>query len=724
MSFITFSLLIGGAAVSVLPVILHILMRGKPRQIEFPALMFIKRQIEIRRRSFMLKHMLLLLLRIALFVLLGLALARPLLTTGGENKLFSSIASKEVPVSAALVIDNSFRMQYHTENKTLLDVARQFALNILKQLPKDSEIAVVTGERIPSGFQVDSIAAENQIHNIKTLYDIRSAAESASEAIRILSAGKERKRELYILTDFSEPAWNSYSSDLLSNAVDALKKSADTGIFVIDAGVPQPVNTAVVSLALSSQTATESLPVSLDITVSHLGSAASQTLELILFKQDADGKPIEEVRNTRILQFQDGESRNQVSFQLTALNEGTHQGLVRLTAPDALTEDNQYTFTVQVLPKQNVLVISHPPVEKTAVFLQQALEASDFIADTLNYTEGTALKLNELQKYAAVFLLDPPKSSASFWRQLGDYVNSGGGLGIIAGQQSDAASLNDDFVKKLTGAEIIRQARRPDGSLFLMPKEGAEQQTAVLHPFNQIRNLPWKEQKVFRYWEIGELLPTAEVAMLYSDGRPAMLTQNIVRGRTLFLTTPLSYIPDETKHWNVLPNNDAAWMFILLTEGIVKFLCGSSELNYNYFVGENVRLSPKAAERKFPETCMLQMPDGKSHALATDTQNREIRISSVSLPGNYRILSGGEKKIIDLGFSTGLPERELNIKRIQPEVLDKFFGKGNYRICKSAEEIEQGITRQRQGAELYPFVLLLVLLFFAAEYVFANRFYS
>ncbi|GHT34530.1 hypothetical protein FACS189427_02010 [Planctomycetales bacterium] len=720
MSFITFSLFLCGTAVAALPIVLHLLMRGKPRQVEFPALMFIRQRLEIQRRSFRLKHLLLLLFRILIFVLLGLALARPMLTTGGNNSFFSA-AAKEVPVSAALVIDNSFRMQYRTENKTLLDNAGLPAMNILKQLPKDSEIAVITGEKIPANFQVDRIAAENQIHNLKTTYNARIAAESVLEAVRIVSSGKEHRRELYVLTDFSEPAWEQSIADSLRNAVDTLKKTADTSIFVIDAGVPQPVNTAVVSLTLSSQTAASIL---LDATVLHLGNADDKTLELVLFKRDTEGKQTEEVRNTKLLQFQNGKSRNQASFQLSELGEGIHQGIIRLTAADALSEDDQYPFTVQVLPKQTVLIVSPLPAEKTAVFLRQALEASDFTVETLDYTEGSARKLNELQRYAAVFLLDPQKHKVSFWQQLGDYVNAGGGLGIITGQHTDAVSINDAFVKRLTGTEIVRQARRPDGSLFLMPKEGTEQQTAVLRPFLQFKDLPWQEQKVFRYWETGDILPNAEIAMSYSDGRPAMITQNIARGRTLLFTTPLSYNPDETKRWNVLPNNDAAWMFVLLTEGMTKFLSRNSDLNYNYIVGENVNLSPKVQEKEFPAACMFQTPDGKEHTLTTDAQNRQIRISGVSVPGNYRLLSGGEKKIIDAGFSAGLPEKELNIKRIPVDVLDKFLGKGNYRICKSADEIEQNITRQRQGTELYSFVLLLVLLFFTTEYIFANRFYG
>ena len=62
MAFVNLSLLIGGLF-TVNPIVLHLVMRQKPRQQIFPALQFLKQRRETNRRTLKLRHWLLLALR-------------------------------------------------------------------------------------------------------------------------------------------------------------------------------------------------------------------------------------------------------------------------------------------------------------------------------------------------------------------------------------------------------------------------------------------------------------------------------------------------------------------------------------------------------------------------------------------------------------------------------------------------------------------------------------
>ena len=65
------------------PVLLHMLKKGQPKRIIFPAMRFLlERQQKSRRRS-QLQNLLLLLVRVAIMLLACLALARPLLPNPG-----------------------------------------------------------------------------------------------------------------------------------------------------------------------------------------------------------------------------------------------------------------------------------------------------------------------------------------------------------------------------------------------------------------------------------------------------------------------------------------------------------------------------------------------------------------------------------------------------------------------------------------------------------------
>ena len=76
MAFVNASLPFGGMLMAV-PVILHLMMRQKPRPLLFPAIRFIQQRRESNRRTLRLRHWLLLLLRALLIVLLAAAIARP-----------------------------------------------------------------------------------------------------------------------------------------------------------------------------------------------------------------------------------------------------------------------------------------------------------------------------------------------------------------------------------------------------------------------------------------------------------------------------------------------------------------------------------------------------------------------------------------------------------------------------------------------------------------------
>jgi len=78
MSFLNASLLLGLTAVAV-PVLLHFLMKQKPRKLEFPALRLVQERRRQSVRRLQLRHIGLLLLRMLLLGLLILALARPAL---------------------------------------------------------------------------------------------------------------------------------------------------------------------------------------------------------------------------------------------------------------------------------------------------------------------------------------------------------------------------------------------------------------------------------------------------------------------------------------------------------------------------------------------------------------------------------------------------------------------------------------------------------------------
>ncbi len=765
MTFLTFPFLIGGCLATAVPVLLHLLLRGKPKQVEFPALMLLKKRLNVNKRSYRLKHLILLALRMLVFVLLGLALARPSVkfadwfpslafssgnseNQGFVSSLAASLGSQDAPIAAAVVVDSSLRMNYVAGNRNRLDVAKEFGRWILSNLPKNSQVAILSSLREADVFQIDMLAAEEKLQRLTITPQGRPVADAVFDALALLNSSELEQRELYVLTDLSEPGWPEESitslRNLMGNGVPAKEsgvpakgsgvpakgnnddadQNQDIGLFVVDVGVDNPNDSALLNVSVSNQIAVAKTPLQIDADLSHLGTEISKTVELLLSDPKSPEKDALTVRGSRTVDFPNGESRRRVSFTLAGFEPGTVQGTLRFTTTDALAVDDQLALTIEVRPPEKLLLVAPPPVAAATLYLRQALETVPYEIETLSVGDLKNTPPNTLKSYRAVFLLDPTPLDAATWKKLADYAASGHGVGVFLGANADSSltSFNDSAATELLGGKLVRQARRPDGDLWIAPDE---LQTAVFAPFRRIgpkEEFPWDAPPVFRYWELSELLTKTQIIAPYSDGRPAILAQPVGQGFSLTVTTPVSEPPNLDSPWNQLTRGEESWLFLLLSEGIANYLLGEGERNFNFKSGEHVLLRPSL--ETMPATCVMATPSGEPIRLTPDTLKREISVATASEPGNYRIRSGGARESLDTGFSVNVPGDEMNLRRIGTPQLDQAFGAENYRLAKTPAEIERNIARRRVGQELYDAVLLLLLTLFAAEYVFSNRFYT
>jgi len=724
-SLTTASLFLGGMAAAAVPVVLHLLMQGKPKVIEFPAVMFLLQKIETHRRNYRLKHILLLVLRILLFTLLGLALARPMLKLdwlpffsmsqdGFVSQLVTSLGSQDAPIAAAIVVDTSLRMNYVAGNKTRLEEAQDFAQWILRQIPQNSSVAVLNCDPETPVFQVDKLAAEDKINRLRITPLGRPIAEIVQGAAALLSESEFEQRELYVLTDLSVPGWETaVSSEVM--------RRYDGGLFVVDVGVKEPRNSSFQKVSLNPETPIAPAAVEIEVQVAHCGPATTKTIELVLIG-NAHDPTAETVRRSRTVDFPDGESQHIVSMPLTGIEPGTHQGKLRFSIPDALPMDDQCWFTLSMQPEQKVLVFAQPPVSESALFLRAALETVPFAVEPKPMAELAGMTLSELQEYQAVVLLDPSPLMPGTWKRLADYTAAGYGVATFLGAHAHSLpSFNHANATEVLGAKLVREARNPDG-LWIVPGV-----SPIFTPFRSIdmdlSNFPWSAQPIYRYWELGELSGRTDIAATFSDNRPAMITQTLGRGCTVMVTTPVSETVETVSYWNDLPRGEADWIFMLLAEGIAKHLVGMGSQKSNFTIGETVVLRPSMPT--LPTSCLLGTPQGTSERLTPDPVRREIVIPRTTEPGNYSVRAGGVgQSALDMGFSVNLRSGETRLQRVDKAVLDRHFGVDNYQVVRTPQEIEFGIARRRVGQEIYAAIMLLLVCVFAMEYVFANRIYK
>ncbi len=780
MAFVNFSLIFGSLLLAV-PIVLHLVMRQQPKQLVFPALRFIRQRHDANRRQLQLRHWLLLLLRCLAIALLAAALARPsvpsvvvgnwlivgllaglLLIVGllfvlalvqRRDRLVtigfgvasaalavvlaimlriamapdhpSSIGDQRAPVAAVLVFDTSPRMQYLWQNQTRLEQAKEIASWLTRQLPGDSEVAVVESRPGGTAFAVDLAAAERSIQRMETTGIPSSLTNTLDQAIELSRTSNRARKEIYVFTDLTRGAWPIASSTALKQR---LADQNDILLYIIDVGVDDPQNTMLGIPRLADQILPASSELQLEIELACTGSGGTSTVALYL-EQPAPGLPLiqdgqtelppEQLRAQQVVELADNSSQT-LSFRLGSLPQGVLQGSLTISGQDGLALDNRRHFTVEVRDASSVLILAPPGV--TTKFLTEAVAPYEFRETgraryDCTVLEQAALPNVELDEYRAVCLLDPAPIVPPDWERLTRYVADGGGLGIFLGHNADPHSFNDPAAYALLGGKLKRPWRST-GDVFLTLRDLSH---PVLAEFRGVAtSVPWVNFPVFRHWVLDEFSPDARLIMTYSNNQAALLETSSGRGRGLVLTTPVSdpAQPTGRQTWNELPTGDNAWPYFVLVNEMLKYLVDTGGEKLNYLSGETANL-PNSRD-KYPQRYQLFTPlDQPQDVTAADGH---VIVKFTEYPGAYR-LKGFRGESVVRGFAVNLPRAASELSRMTRDELDDVLGSDRYHFARNTDEIVVGVGEARLGREFYPFLVCLVALMLALEHVLANRFY-
>ncbi len=709
--------LLAGAALAAIPIVLHLVMRQRPRRFQFPALRFVQPRHEANRRRMRLRHLLLLALRVGVILLLALALARPTLLSGG------AWGRIEQPVAAALVFDTSPRMDYLYQEQSRLDVARELARWITGRLPRESQIAVVDSRPVAAAFQVDRGAALDQIERLQTQAVCRPLPDRIAEAARLLQTSSLGRREIFVFTDLTQVAWPNGARGLLG----PLAEQGPWALYLIDVGVEQPVNTALGNVDLNGQVLPAGSTLRVATQVEHRGPETTRTVQLCI-QQAPDlpqqtGEP--QSRGKQSVSAAENFPR-QVEFQLAALAPGIHQGFVEILEPDGLACDNRRYFTVQVRAPWPVLIAAPEPAEKYAFFLREMLAPTMLVQLQQSQFQCQVVSLSQLGKidldaFSAVMLVDPTRLPATTWGKLYQYVDGGGGLAVFLGRNAAAIeAFNAEEPQRLLAGKLLRQARRPE-SVTLAPVRLEHPMLAALRRYE--KQLPWQTGPVFRYWQIDVPANGVQVVVPLSDGQPAILERRVGEGIAVTMVTPVSD-PASGNPWNLLPSGDC-WPFLVLMNQLALYLTGSGEAQWNYTAGQTVALQLEPDEQNGHYRVEPVERSGQqtiAFRASADPRRRLLTFPAPEDLGNYRVraASGAQQ----YGFSINLPAEQTRLDRLSEDELAERLGGIPFRLARSREEIEMSRNMQQAGRELFPQVILLVVLLLAVEHVLANWFYG
>lgn len=782
MTFIHFSLLtIGGLCVAI-PVVIHLMMRRRPRHQVFPALRFVKERRLVNQRRMRLRHLCLLALRCAAIATFALALARPTVAAAavGDWGIFAAIAafglflailaivawrnesgrltvislgtlatmlavvcvylfarfqsqgagamlgSQEAPVSAILLFDTSPRMLYREGNHTRLELAQDHARWLLTQLPDDSEVAVVETSVGPMAFALDRSIAAQSIDTLEISHNSQRLPDVLDRCRNLLKTARHSRHEIYVLSELSAASWRTELHP------DATHLPDDNSILlhILDVGSLTPRNTQLTDLILSQEWLSHGGTARLQTNLAAAGSGGEWAVELMLETQDprrpiiVDGKPLMpdlKLRGQLTLQVEQGSSQP-IDFQLARLDPGTHHGLIRLRGHDGLDIDNTRYFTVEVSDPWPVLLVAGP--EAVTEYLSDALaplrmRETSQARFRCDVADYEQLSRIDLSGYRAVALLDPTPLTQRQWRQLSGFVEPGGGLAIFLGRNvSDIRQFSTVATETLLPAAPRRHWNAPAGSQVYLTLRDTSH--PMLSFFQPFKDsLSWNQFPIYRHWSLGPLSKESMVIMRFSNDQPAIVERMVGTGRVLMMTTPVS---DPMN----IPDRPA-WnylptdmdpTFFMLVNEVFEYLAGGSQDKLNYFVGEPVSIA--VPDAKATDRFQLFTPNASWQGVSP--QDGQITTTFTEPIGAYRLRAESSTER-PRGFSVNIPAKETDLERVADDYLDQLLGKGRYHRSRDRTEINREIVEARIGRELYPWLIIMTVVLLITEYVLSNRFY-
>ena len=412
--------------------------------------------------------------------------------------------------------------------------------------------------------------------------------------------GDSFAREIYLLTDLSEAAWDEPDE---SGLHDLLVRYQWLQIYLIDVSVPNPINISLSQLRLDREATTSGQPVRVSVAVAPTAAAdVSAILEVFTL-----GPAGEEVPGGGA----GGSARKRVKFEGAPPvvtfsvagdpRQGSQSGFVRLTSPDPMPFDDIRYFTFGVTDVPEVLLVGHD--RKDTWIFQNALQP--VFLDKLgirrfHYKTVTGVDFDReaLANYDVVCVMNWRRPTSSAWSELYRFVSDGGALFLSTGGDGsllDTSKWNTaDAEAVLPGLPLVPLSfRREPARLNLVAEDHPIVSSFLRSPYAKTEI----SRAIFdRNWTF-EWADDARVLLEFNDkDRRSALVQRIVgRGRVLLFTSSIDN--NGTNHWNEDFVTNDPWAFLMLVDHMMQFLTGAADVQRNFTVGDPVEIHVPSSRR-------------------------------------------------------------------------------------------------------------------------------
>lgn len=754
-----------GAALVLVPILIHILSRLRYKRVRFAAMEFLLESEELNRRRIIIEQLLLLLLRILAVLLIGLLIAKLVLDPSRLLML------RGASMHHVVILDDSLSMRDREGDATVFHQALQTLENMLAEgsrQPGTSRITLLSttdpGRPIVSDRTLDAAFVQEilpRLRNLTCSWRASSPVDAINAARDILAADGGAAPQVHVLTDLRATDWNGRPDIVAAlESLKTIKASVDLVKVVKDARS----NVSIQQLTAETLAVAQGVPWRMTLTLKNFSSTKVAGLRGTVL---LDGTPLP---GRILIPDIEPNAELQVSHDVTFDSEGRHQIEVRLD-DDALREDNRRFLAVEVTEKRMILIVDDEGQQEDASFVAAALSADPALTGLASEVRASqTLTSSNLSKYDCIYLLNVRDLPADTTLLLADYVRNGGGIVWFPGEQANvrwySESLREPSLKLFpvpigTVHEIDTEvgAADSDASRFVTP-------VFEEHPIFMIYNAPdspFPETVQIARWlqvtddwksDDTERADGVRTIMRLKTGQPVAFEHSIGMGRVL------TFLTGAGRRWSNWPIAPASPGYVVMNLLIHQYLqrpidsVESRELSEplrlqwptNQFT-ENVEVylpeagpddepvaetfvrlqaTPLKKDSNVPKEIPStktgdQKDDAKKQSEASSTeQELGVTIKQAERPGIYRVRRfSTEGNVNDMVMAINVPTSESSLAVADQEQITSQSVLDHVRILES--DAANSLGGSQAGRELRWLLLGLLIATLVAEQLLALR---
>lgn len=645
-----------------LPIWLHRLETQVTEREPFATTMFLepaKKRIHVQKK---LKYLLLMALRIAFFVLLTLAFARPVFFAPPQA------AITEDTTHHVIVVDTSFSMRAGANFDTALAQARDVIAGM-----GDDDVASLysAASGVTTIVPVTNDAGE-LLAGLETLEPANGKLDLGAMVTSLNTLVEESRANyvLHVISDFQQTGQAVRFADMIPDVINGRPVTLEPGRVV----TANTDNWAVDSVMVQDRST---------VTVGIRGYAAAGAISrrtVTLAVNDT----VQQASDADL----DGDGITFVVFEDVAFDEGDNRLDVSLSPSDALAADDLRRTVFDNSPPAPVLLLTAKPDSLGVTYITAALETAprgyEVILQNLN-----DLDARTLQRYPWIVIEDIGAVNASLAAAISGYVSEGGAVLAAAGE----ASLGLAAVPVLdlaVGTAAVRRDTR-------MPITMIDSSHPVLRDSSgwgsvNVQSLPVTAGRDDR------------LLIAQAGDRPVLLERAIGRGRVLLLTTALD---------NTLSDLPVKPAFVSFMAEAARYLS-----NENLLIREQVAESFLQLGTAGGASGQVFDPDGESLlSLSDTTRAQDIPLNKT---GYYQVFTPGGEVLV----AVNPDRRESDLTIMEVQALQNWqnvvagAARGDEQALNNGTETVTEATEER---EIWRFFLLLLAIIVLAETFLGNQ---